>query len=296
MNFLEDLKEKELDPLKVNPAQVSANIGSTTDSTILTLGQKLQDTEFLFSPRIDRQWQLWSRVDDSDRKDDKSDQRSFNDFMELYLQPPAIFLSQRDVTRWKFASRAAQAIGKDIDHGNHPNSIALYLYRNFSLRCEDWPNLDDVLNAPFLQLGFVLAALVYGGLHALAWFAHFNTSTEQLLWRISACIVMGGLPVAFGLLALIKPLVKPKGWSRISWYSFKYYGFKDSITRICYVNSWRNWGRLGICIMVHLLYLVGIVYALARAYLVVECFISLAHLPAGVYDVPQWAAYFPNIS
>lgn len=37
-------------------------------------------------------------------------------------------------------------------------------------------------------------------------------------------------------------------------------------------------------------------YALARAYLVVECFINLSHLSAGVYDVPNWAAYFPHMS
>ena len=289
-NFIEELKEKEQDPLKVKLAQVSADIGSTTHSTILTLGQKLQDTEFLFSPRICGQ-HFTPHMDD-----DHSDQSSFNDFIELYLHPPGIPLSQRDVTRWKSASRAAQAFGKDGDHENHLHMTA-YIFWDFSVRCEDWPNLDDVLDAPFLQLGFVLAALVYGGLHALAWFAHFNTSTEQLLWRVSACIVMGGLPVVFGLFALIRPLkILVVGWSGVSWHDFKIYGFKDSIMEIYSKDSLGNWAKLGIWILFRLLYLVGIVYALARAYLVVECFICLAHLPAGVYDVPQWAAYFPNIS
>ena len=288
-NFIEDLKEKEQDPLKV-AAQVSANIGSTTDSTILNLGQKLQDTEFSFNPRIN--WQLQIPGRDRDPL-----QRSFNDFMELYLHPPAILLSQRDVTRWKFAFRAAQVFGKDINHDNHLDSTAQDWNWVFSLRCEDWPDLDDILDAHFLQLGFVLAALVYGGLHALAWFAHFNTSTEQLLWRVSACIVMGGLPVVFGLFALIRPLkILVVGWSGVSWHDFKIYGFKDSIMEIYSKDSLGNWAKLGIWILFRLLYLVGIVYALARAYLVVECFICLAHLPAGVYDVPQWAAYFPNIS
>ena len=234
-------------------------------------------------------WQTPSR-------DDDSDQGLFNDFVESYLHPPGISLSQRDVTRWKSASRAAQAFREDINYDNHLVSTAKYLYSSFSLRCKDWPDLDDVLNTPLLQLGFVLAALVYGGLHALAWFAHFNTSTEQLIWRISACIVMGGLPAVFGLFALINSLRILDGRPRVLWHDFKYYGLKDKIMEIYSENSWKSWRRLGISIMFHLLLVVAIAYALARAYLVVECFISLSHLPAGVYDVPQWAAYFPNIS
>lgn len=37
-------------------------------------------------------------------------------------------------------------------------------------------------------------------------------------------------------------------------------------------------------------------YVLARAYLVVECFINVSHLPAGAYKVPSWTAYFPHIA
>ena len=37
-------------------------------------------------------------------------------------------------------------------------------------------------------------------------------------------------------------------------------------------------------------------YALARAYLVVESFINVAHLPPGVYRVPEWAAYFSHFA
>jgi hypothetical protein len=34
-------------------------------------------------------------------------------------------------------------------------------------------------------------ALIYGGIHLTAWNAHFPTFVEQILWRVSACIVMG---------------------------------------------------------------------------------------------------------
>ena len=41
--------------------------------------------------------------------------------------------------------------------------------------------------------------------------------------------------------------------------------------------------------------IVFVAYLLARAYLVIESFINLSQLPAGVYDMPNWSAYFPHI-
>lgn len=38
-----------------------------------------------------------------------------------------------------------------------------------------------------------------------------------------------------------------------------------------------------------------ILYAVARVYLVVECFINLAHLPPSAYQLPQWSQYVPHI-
>lgn len=37
-------------------------------------------------------------------------------------------------------------------------------------------------------------------------------------------------------------------------------------------------------------------YALARAYLVVKCFINVDNLPPGVYEVPRWATNFSHIA
>lgn len=45
-----------------------------------------------------------------------------------------------------------------------------------------------------------------------------------------------------------------------------------------------------------LFFMMVALYALARAYLVVECFINVAHLPPEVYEVPNWATYFSHIA
>ncbi len=131
--------------------------------------------------------------------------------------------------------------------------------------------MDNIIDEPPIAFGFCAGALIYGGLHALAWFAHFDSSTEQLLWRISACVVMGGLPVIFVLITV---------------------GHR--------VERWTsNGGMSDFFLSSMLITLVGLIllaYILARGYLVVECFINLSHLPAEVYEVPQWSAYFPHIS
>ena len=129
--------------------------------------------------------------------------------------------------------------------------------------------MDYIFDDPQIGLGFSAAALMYGGLHVLAWNAHFDSYIQQLLWRISASVVAGGLPVIFVAAILADKLDVESSTLQLAdviFLTFVFVGF-----------------------------LLLLAYTLARGYLVVECFINLAHLPAGVYDVPQWAAYFPHI-
>ncbi|KAL9134520.1 MAG: hypothetical protein Q9175_004300, partial [Cornicularia normoerica] len=178
-------------------------------------------------------------------------------YNESHPPLPNISLTTQDVTRWKMAERVLQ-----------------YRWTFFlvSSRCEDWPDMDAFLKLPVV-LGFSAAALIYGGLHALAWFAHFDSSLEQLLWRISACVVMGGVPVFFVLFNL-----------------FEQFGiglFEEGLYGSWYLATSPLFG---------LVFFILSVYVLARAYLVVECFINLSNLPAGAYDVPTWSAYVPHIA
>ena len=170
---------------------------------------------------------------------------------------PKIRLSGQDITRWKMAWRAIQAFKVHCS-----DDTQIRIGNAITSRCGDWPDTEDIFKEFSTALGFSAAAFIYGGLHALAWFAHFESSTQQLLWRISASVVMSGVPVMY---ALAK--VPQRSWWYLPW----------QMARL---------NRL----------LVLLAYTLARAYLVIECFINLSRLPAGVYDVPSWAAYFPHIS
>ena len=183
---------------------------------------------------------------------------------------PPLSLTTEDVTRYKMAWRAFEFNeGYTNDQPLMPPDSAalswsLYIPAALVQRCRDFPSMVGIDEVP-IALGFTMAGLIYGGLHALAWFAHFESSTQQLLWRISACVVMGGFPVFWVLRE-----------------------FDDRID--VYVAGILLW------VSNSALALVALAYILARAYLVVECFINLSHLPAGAYDVPSWSSYFPHIS
>ena len=40
----------------------------------------------------------------------------------------------------------------------------------------------------------------------------------------------------------------------------------------------------------------GLWYILCRVFIVVECFIMLAHLPESTLEIPTWARYIPHIT
>ena len=182
------------------------------------------------------------------------------------LSFPKIRLSNQDINRWKMAWHAIQVF--DEGFGDVLRITDRDIIKS---RCKDWPDFEDIFYEFPVAFGFSVAGFIYGGLHALAWFAHFDSSTEQLLWRISACVVMSGLPIMY---------VHAKVMDHLNIFRHISIGIES----------------ISYYFLVVLLVSVLLAYILARAYLVVECFINVSHLPAGVYDVPSWAAYFPHIS
>ncbi|KAL8805232.1 MAG: hypothetical protein Q9182_002107 [Xanthomendoza sp. 2 TL-2023] len=167
-----------------------------------------------------------------------------------------------DVTRWRMALDILEAVPDE--------KLDDKIWKELLVRkCDDWPNLNV-----FKDIGgiacFTMVALVYGGFHAMAWSKPFHSSIEQLLWRISVCAVMGAFPVFAASMGIY------------NWF----------------VTKAERGELLGLYMEVLLepsvLLLTGSLYVLARMYLVGECFYSLSHLPAGVYDVPRWITFFPH--
>ena len=224
-----------------------------TDSFTLEPGQILPGTRFT----------LWNPAQRNGSKRLASSDEIQNPILRLYQDLntplPNIDLTSRDVTRWKMAWRASVKYYRPKDQ--------YWAWRwVVSRRLKNWLSPLGLWCLQVIGPGISAAAFVYGGLHALAWFAHFGSSTERLLWRISVPVVMGGLPV---IMIAGLPLIVGHGYTSMM-YLLLFFPF--------------------------FLFPTLLAYMLARAYLVVECFINLSHLPAEAYDVPNWSAYFPHIA
>ena len=243
---------------------------NTLNQIILAPGDLLQGTPFK-APNLERL--VKSRATDQIIE-------SFNAYNGSHPSLPNICLTSQDATRWRMVLSVLK-----IGNLGRTTTLQIDFGNQITPRCKDWPNVKRLINDLSIGIGFSTAALIYGGLHALAWFAHFSSSTEQLLWRVSACVVMAGIPVFFASVNIDKYIEQHSQPPVDGWITFFTLDFKPSLL-----------SRISGALHYLLAVIVLLAYILARAYLVVECFINLSHLPAGVYKVPKWASYFPHIS
>jgi hypothetical protein len=100
---------------------------------------------------------------------------------------------------------------------------------------------------------------IYGALHSIAWYSSFPAPIEQLLWRIS-CVSLVVTPLLFA--AQTKLVIK---FDLISPFMFS----------------------LAVILLVYLI--------ICRAYLTIECFISLRLLPVNAYDTVVFERIWPTL-
>jgi len=122
----------------------------------------------------------------------------------------------------------------------------------------------DIDPGTTFTVGIIISAFLYGGLHLLAWNAPFRSLTEEWLWRSPGISIMASGLYIIPLLSLTL-LIDSKQY------------FRGSLFAVLFL-------------------FLGLVYIIARVYLVVECFINLAYLHDSVYEMPSWSQYFPHIS
>jgi hypothetical protein len=137
--------------------------------------------------------------------------------------------------------------------------------------------LEEAVEMFAQLLTMSVAAFVYGGLHLLAWNAHFRGPVYGLLWKLSGITV-----ASLGVLALLAvPAYRSLDWL----------GSHDTVERGLRRYLWR---------VAAFMFSVGtilfsLLYVLARVYLLVESFLSLAFLPESVLVTPNFSLYFPHI-
>ncbi|KAK0511034.1 hypothetical protein JMJ35_006586 [Cladonia borealis] len=123
-----------------------------------------------------------------------------------------------------------------------------------------------------LLLGLILAGLLYGGLHLLAWKVPFASRAERILWRFSGILITSAGVGFAGLRGYYNAGLDLLG------------NWGDILIGV-------GFGYWGLC-----MFAMCMGYLLARTFLVVECFLQLSRLPASAYETLEWSVYFPHIT
>lgn len=193
----------------------------------------------------------------------------------------------------------------------------------FNMRCDNRERpLRQFPNDRFPNIGtwekFVLFCMSsgYAATHLIPWNFHFPSKVELLLWRVSACIFTG-VTVFFWVFETIAARQRfgrwDKYWRLVGVKPNKCTGSPEERDRqsgtisktetvvrqdtVAQLDSFEKEQRHAKPILwweVALLLPIVLMYALARAYMVVEVFVSLRQVPPSVYQTFEIADLLPH--
>ncbi len=237
---------------------------------------------------------------------------------KYYRYRMALSLSAKGVRRWE---RAGAAFAKGTKYRRTLEPAEEYeehaVYRKLIDRLPDLPTARELLVRRSSNLGThdlwvfrgltfseiasislcVLTSSLYGGVHLALWFHPFPTQAEVLLWRKSA-VALTTVPAAYLCLAIPTPLLA-------RYYSVTAPRAITAVVRpveeamIAVFTAPRSsplaW--LGSALLIIGLFITAgatLLCLFARVFLVIESFISLRHVPLGVYAGVGWSGYIPH--
>ncbi|KAL8727845.1 MAG: hypothetical protein Q9166_005791 [cf. Caloplaca sp. 2 TL-2023] len=176
----------------------------------------------------------------------------------------------------------------------------------------DLPLLHSVLWTYILPC--TAAVLAFSTLHFLAWNDHFDTLTEEWLWRASSILFVWfhlvflgfaahmekskGIPPTAANIAMIGNCAEMKA----IWYTFhglKFLTFGNSNATLNRIDSvllskchpdYTPEGPLVIFFVTH-----TVVYFAGRGFVLIEAFASLRRAPAGLYNNVDWTSFIPHV-
>ena len=190
-------------------------------------------------------------------------------------------ISRTAFNRWALAATAIESyptIKEDYLSYSHHHEQCLHFRSEEMLvtRVQNWPWDDLLRNVNGLIVGMILwlACLAYGAIHVTAWNAHFPTLAEQWLWRSSSLYIgfCGGL------------------WIILNYLTQSYQPLNSFWDR--WMDGGGKWWQniiIGVPVLI-----CGLSLVLARAFVVIEAFVSIRELPDGAYKTPTWTQVFPH--
>jgi hypothetical protein len=124
----------------------------------------------------------------------------------------------------------------------------------------------------FVGTGILLASMIFGAVHCIAWNFEFPTLIEAQLWRVAS--------VVSTCILILHPLVQTM--------QALLFAFIPILDRVASIRAVIEFG----CTASTFFVIAG--YAVARLFLMVEIFRSLLFLPPGAF-VSTWPSYIPHI-
>ena len=218
-------------------------------------------------------------------------------------------LTSVDIRRWQLCASAISEILKSTPPRNEHIWVKidrLYEYLeerqldevfafhipNFTM--EDIENSLDEYSTPygsvlrdtglillFLLRFFIPLTAAYGGIHLSAWNFEFPTRVESIIWRTACFIIIGS---SFALLA-------GPSWSTLD----NYFHYRSRPRDWRPRRAWKLMEALNKGVGLVLAVVLLLCYVSSRLYLVVESFISLRHVPIGVYAAVPWVENIPHV-
>lgn len=218
---------------------------------------------------------------------------------------PAVFnLTPLDVQRWRLAREAMDQYELEKPHTNLDLVTIKPIPETTDLEEDDSAKHINI----WALLGLTFLAVGYGGLHALAWNAHFPTHRELILWRISVLVI--AIPAAllllfvFGYYTILLVLnlflschhkFNPRSMHTRTTTSRMNQSTSEGDTT-SQISTKIGDGSFAIEALGPLIVLLWILYLLARAFLVYESFRTVFCLPPEAYEATKWTQYLPHIT
>ena len=191
------------------------------------------------------------------------------------------YLTAKDALRWR---KFSEMLEKHRSQDSHQSIESTLQSKQVSKStCTLMTHVSDIPNVSFgashfvpnislFGMLFIILPAFYGGIHLTAWNFCFPSKTEQLLWRISCSNIMGLIPITWLYLEIADRFLDGRYMDRIPF-----------------------WGKLDSIFVWSSLIALYVLYILSRLYIVVEAFVSLRHVPIGVYAAVPWVEAIPHV-
>lgn len=168
---------------------------------------------------------------------------------------------------------------------------------------DNWPELPS--SSVFI-IGFV--DMCYAAIYLAGWNFKFATKIERLLWRVSTTTILG-IVVAYMIVELYAFHLVPSLPDSIR-SAFKLRSSptqlsasqRQDASRVRRVADWLRNSTLNKDPQLYIplkasipITVAGIVYFIARAYILLECFVALRSLPSSAYESVNWSMFIPHV-